>query len=114
MSRPDDLNGQQLVNILTIIGRSREPLVVRRQGRRLVDLTNLCIGNWIVLELIGRRRYGKDGHSVQAIWRCRCRLCGRERDVFGSNLRRGLSKSCGCTRLEKLHRLALHPDPPDR
>lgn len=33
-------------------------------------------------------------------WRCKCE-CGNEVDVFGTNLRRGLTKSCGCSKSEK-------------
>lgn len=33
-------------------------------------------------------------------WRCRCE-CGTERDVIGSDLRAGKSKSCGCLTREK-------------
>lgn len=34
------------------------------------------------------------------MWLCRC-LCGEEREVFQSNLTRGLSTSCGCLTRER-------------
>ena len=34
-------------------------------------------------------------------WACRC-TCGVEKDVLGTNLRQGLSRSCGCLRREIL------------
>ena len=34
-------------------------------------------------------------------WLCKCK-CGNEKIVYGTNLRRGLTTSCGCFRKEKL------------
>jgi hypothetical protein len=69
---------------------------------QLIDLTGRKFGRWTVLSLHPERmRYGKAGHAVIALWRCACD-CGSERLVFGSNLRRGLSTSCGCFKLEQL------------
>jgi hypothetical protein len=63
---------------------------------RLVDLTGQRFGRWRVLGLHPERvRYGKDKHAVAALWHCVC-VCGEERLVFGSNLRQGFSRSCGC------------------
>ena len=47
-------------------------------------------GKWIVLERNPHIRHGKV--------LCRCD-CGRERKVFVSNLRSGLSTSCGCPKV---------------
>jgi len=44
-------------------------------------------GKWTVLEQNPHKRHGKV--------LCRC-ACGREKKVFVSNLRSGLSRSCGC------------------
>jgi|SRR5579883_2888759 len=57
---------------------------------RFQDLTGKTFGRWTVLGCAGLR--GKDYR-----WRCRC-ACGAEREVFGGNLTRGGSKSCGCIR----------------
>src|SRR5262249_18299393 len=64
---------------------------------RLIDLTGQRFGRWMVLAIHPKRmRYGKAGHAVMALWMCRCSACGTERLVFATNLRRRLSKSCGC------------------
>lgn len=61
---------------------------------RLIDMAGQRIGAWLVLE-----HAGFDRHK-QAWWLCRCD-CGTEAKVTGGRLRRGDSKSCGCTRSEK-------------
>jgi hypothetical protein len=80
---------------------------------KLSDLTGRRVGRWIVLALHPRRH--RCGH---ALWLCRCD-CGTERVVFGSNLHRGLSASCGCVpkffdmagrRFGRWTVLALHPE----
>jgi hypothetical protein len=72
-------------------------LTTRLPGRKkLVDLTGKQFGRWFVLAIHPTRmRYGRHGHAVCVLWHCRCD-CGTERVVFGCNLRRGLSNSCGC------------------
>lgn len=50
---------------------------------RRIDLQGRRFGHWTVLEKSG------------ANWSCRCD-CGVTKDVFGNNLVRGLSQSCGC------------------
>jgi len=63
---------------------------------RLHDLTGQQFGRWKVIAVDPeRKRYGKDKRAVAALWHCVCD-CGAERLVFGSNLRQGLSTSCGC------------------
>src|SRR5262245_27617412 len=42
-----------------------------------------------------RVRYGKAKRVIAILWPSRCD-CGKERLVPSSNLRRGLSTSCGC------------------
>lgn len=41
-------------------------------------------------------RYNKGGYRLDT-WKCRC-VCGNEKITTGTNLRRGLTKSCGCIR----------------
>jgi len=61
---------------------------------QLIDMTDRKIGWWTVLQAcdapdhIKRKRLG-------GWWLCKCK-CGTEKPVFGSMLRRGMSKSCGC------------------
>lgn len=61
---------------------------------RLIDLTNQKFGKLLVLS-----RAENIGKQVR--WNCRCD-CGQEVIVYGTNLRRGLTQSCGCYRKEKL------------
>ncbi len=51
----------------------------------LTDLTGKKYGAWTVLAKLPRKQY----------WQCRCD-CGTERGVFGADLTRGESTSCGC------------------
>jgi len=44
------------------------------------------------------KKVGKDAHG-NLLWLCRC-SCGNERTVICDNLRRGLTKSCGCLHRE--------------
>lgn len=46
-------------------------------------------GRWTVVAAAGSR------YGCGARWQCRC-LCGTEREVCGTSLRLGRSKSCGC------------------
>ena len=61
-------------------------------GRKLIDLTGKQFGRWTVIKR-GENR-GK-----QPYWVCQCE-CGTIREVNGADLRRGVSKSCGCLNLE--------------
>jgi hypothetical protein len=70
-------------------------------GRLLVDLTGKRFGRWMVLAIHPKRvRYGRRRLAVQALWLCRCD-CGTERLMLGSNLRCGVSTSCGCFKREQ-------------
>jgi hypothetical protein len=53
-----------------------------------IDLTGQRFVRLTVIAYVGRR-------GTQALWQCRCD-CGNISTVYGQNLRRGLSKSCGC------------------
>jgi len=67
---------------------------------RLIDITGRKFGYWKVLAIHPeRRRYGKAGKAIFVRWDCRCD-CGVQRAVFGNNLHRGLSRSCGCAARE--------------
>lgn len=64
---------------------------------RLKDITNQRFGRWLVL---GDPHVERD----KMRWQCRCD-CGNEKAVAGSDLRSGLSQSCGCLIREKSARL---------
>jgi hypothetical protein len=69
-------------------------------SRRLHDLTGKRFGRWTVLACHPERyRCGKAKLS-SVLWRCVCG-CDEECLVFGSNLRQGFSRSCGCLAREK-------------
>ena len=56
---------------------------------KVVDLNGKTFG---FLKVIGREESGPDGKSR---WRCRCK-CGTEKIVYGANLTRLQTVSCGC------------------
>ena len=51
-----------------------------------IDLTGMRYGHLTVLSEAERKGY----------WICRCD-CGNEKEIFGESLRRGLTKTCGCS-----------------
>lgn len=66
------------------------------------DLTGQRFGELVVVE---RATNGK-GRSTR--WLCSCD-CGNETVVYAANLTRGMTKSCGCTRAEKVaQKLSTH------
>lgn len=61
-------------------------------AHNFIDLTGLRYGRLVVIAKAERR-----GNMLT--WLCRCD-CGNETIVYGNNLRRGLTQSCGCYRHE--------------
>ena len=55
----------------------------------LIDETGNVYGGWTVIERV-KNRVGKN-----AKWLCQC-ICGNKREILGSALRFGGTKSCGC------------------
>ena len=55
----------------------------------LKDLTGIKFGRLTVIERIGTNDRG------EATWLCKCD-CGKSKITYGSNLRKGRTKSCGC------------------
>jgi hypothetical protein len=51
-------------------------------------------GNWTVIGEKPIKKTMPNG-AKRCYWLCRC-ICGREREVNGTSLKRGISKSCGC------------------
>lgn len=66
----------------------------------------------IATDIIGKRfgkltvlRRGENNSRGEARWVCKCD-CGRETLVITNNLNCGNTRSCGCTRVEKLNRFS--------
>lgn len=60
---------------------------------QLIEIDGRQFGRWTVLSKSSISRNGR------IFWNCRC-LCGAIREVDGSTLRTGKSKSCGCLSAE--------------
>lgn len=56
---------------------------------RLIDLAGIRFGKLIVVQYIRKNKFGV------LYWLCKCD-CGNSKTTRGSNLRDGLTKSCGC------------------
>ena len=63
----------------------------------IIDLTYQTFGMLTAVERVGTR-------NREVLWRCICN-CGKEALVTSRNLRKGLTRSCGC--LRKLHMASL-------
>lgn len=66
------------------------------------DLTGKRFGRLLVLSLNGR-----NPNFGGLIWKCKCD-CGKVVNVLGNSLRNGLTKSCGCYRVERRKEMAKH------
>jgi len=73
---------------------------------KLIDLTGQRFGRLTVIEKV-ESYVSPGGDCVCSRWRVRCD-CGNEFTVIGRSLRKGVTKSCGCLksdRLKAMHRL---------
>lgn len=61
---------------------------------RIIDITNQKFGRLTAINIAGKDSRG------ETIWHCICD-CGQTKDVLSSNLRKGLTQSCGCLQKEK-------------
>lgn len=59
------------------------------KGLNVVDMAGQRFGRLTALERVGSNKHGS------ALWRFRCD-CGAETEAIGSNVRKGITKSCGC------------------
>lgn len=57
-------------------------------------------GRWTVLGYAGLRKASVSARNSLRYYLCRCD-CGREREVAGTSLTRGVSLSCGCLRWDE-------------
>lgn len=67
-----------------------------------LNLAGTTFNRWTVIK--------KVSETGKSVWLCRC-VCGEMRDVRGSNLMNGKSKSCGCLHKEIIstHRMSKDP-----
>lgn len=63
---------------------------------RVIDMTGQKYGKLTVLERAENDKYGK------AQWLCQCDCGSNPKIISGAALRRGLTISCGCNKLEKI------------
>lgn len=64
------------------------------------DLTGQKFGNYTV---VGIKHIEGEGRLKKIIWECKCD-CGNIRNVVGSTLKNGTSKSCGCYKISQMNR----------
>lgn len=75
-----------------LLGKKENPSCLK--CKITTDLTGQKFGNWTVL---GPVRRDNRSQKWDWYWKCKCK-CGTEREVKGTALKRGLSRSCGCLR----------------
>ncbi len=64
---------------------------------RRIDLVGQKFGRWTVIAFTSVQK-------EMPMWLCRCE-CGIEKEVHGGNLRKGLTRSCGCLKREVTSRV---------
>lgn len=67
-------------------------------GRRQ-NLTGKKFGNLIALEPTKRKSADRSIY-----WKCRCTLCGKEKEIPANQLKKGVQISCGCERATRLQK----------
>lgn len=72
--------------------------------RTLKDLTGQRFGRLMVLH---RDETKPKGHGHKAYWICQCD-CGNIVSVVGTNLRNGMTQSCGCLQRERTHNVQFN------
>ncbi len=70
-----------------------------KTGKAIENLTGKTFSRLTAIEYIGNNK--ANGGQTRSYWRCSC-SCGGEKLVLASNLKRGLTTSCGCYQKEKL------------
>jgi hypothetical protein len=67
---------------------------------KLIDIIGKKFGKWIVTIRVANK------YGTRTRYLCECE-CGTKREVEGSSLRTGSSKSCGCVSTERISKLRL-------
>ena len=63
-------------------------------GRKMIDETGKRYNRLVAIEYVRKYATKNNDHS-DSIWLCKCD-CGNAVEVLGTNLRKGISSSCGC------------------
>lgn len=58
---------------------------------RFINMTGMMFGRWTVIDYAGRAK------NTKIMWKCQCE-CGSIKTIEGSQLRGGVSTSCGCSK----------------
>lgn len=74
-----------------------DELCFPRGGRQ--DLTGMKFGNLIAIEPVKDKSVGRS-----VCWKCRCMLCGKEKEIPANQLKKGVQTSCGCLRANRLQK----------
>lgn len=72
-----------------------EELCFPKGGR--LDLAGRQFGNLTVIE-----KTGKISADRSCYWKCRCNLCGKEKEIPANQLIKGVQVSCGCGKEKRL------------
>lgn len=74
-----------------------DALCFPRGGRQ--NLAGMRFGNLIAIEPV------KEKYADRSIcWKCRCMLCGKEKEIPVNQLKKGVQVSCGCYRANRLQK----------
>jgi len=75
--------------------------------RKTIPMEGKRFGMLVVLE--GEIRYvGKKNPHKSMMWHCQCDCGNIVKNVYGTNLRRGNTVSCGCVRRKSTYHVTLH------
>lgn len=75
--------------------KNEAQLNVLKRASSIIDLTNQEIGDFKILYMAPHKKY----EPIK--WHCKCKLCGKEKDINSQNLRQGRSKYCKCHRTSR-------------
>lgn len=70
----------------------------KRNREKLINVKGEIFDRLTVIKQVNSSKHG------EAMWECRC-VCGTIKNVSGSSLRKGHTRSCGCLRRENLKQI---------